>query len=638
MASAQIGALRVVLGADTAQFEKGMGSANRRLDSFGKTAARVAVGLAAVLTTALSGLSIGVRNTLGHMDAMAKAAQKIGIPVEELIRLEHAADLAGVSLETLNNGVGRLSRNMNDAADGLKAPQRAFDQLGINIRNSEGQLKSMSEILPEIADRFASMKDGTEKTAIAMVLLGRSGRELIPLLNAGGEGLNALKAEADALGLVFDTKTAQAAEQFNDTLNRLGKVSGGLVTQVTAKMLPALNALAGTLFENVKNSTLLRDTMSFLGKVLEGLVRVTAFLFDNISALGKVLLALVTAKIATAVAGIAVAFVKFAMSIRSAGLALAAFHAIKRASLTTFLFLAAGIALATGNLDKFTGAVGQVAEKVKTLLPEDLPAHLTETLGSLGLNIEALTADFSSMSLEVPVTADAFDQLDGSLNRTAGSTNALRDSMHEAASVIASTRTPLEQYRAQLEQIKRLQAEGAVDADTFARTQTMATAQVAGQYLQLASQVGQAFGTMFDDNKAVAIAQATINTLQGITQALAQYPPPFSFGMAAAVAATGFAQVAKIRSTSSKGGGGRSSISRGGGSGSGRTPSVDASRSVSSGRDSVMSSQPQAVAQSPAVHITLQGNSNTKYTRDEVIDLIRQIAEVQGDSSRVTVN
>jgi hypothetical protein len=55
---------------------------------------------------------------------------------------------------------------------------------------------------------------------------------------------------------------------------------------------------------------------------------------------------------------------------------------------------------------------------------------------------------------------------------------------------------------------------------------------------------------MFNIKKLAAIAEATVNTAAGVTQALRHYPPPLSFAMAAAVAAAGLAQVQAIRSTS----------------------------------------------------------------------------------------
>jgi len=88
--------------------------------------------------------------------------------------------------------------------------------------------------------------------------------------------------------------------------------------------------------------------------------------------------------------------------------------------------------------------------------------------------------------------------------------------------------------------------------------------------------------TMFANNKTAATASALINTYQGITKALASYPPPYSYAMAAMQAAMGFAQVRSIQSTSKNSSGGGASVAggassaagaAGGGGGLGNVPS-----------------------------------------------------------------
>jgi hypothetical protein len=73
-------------------------------------------------------------------------------------------------------------------------------------------------------------------------------------------------------------------------------------------------------------------------------------------------------------------------------------------------------------------------------------------------------------------------------------------------------------------------------------------------------QMGYIFGQLgtynkraFEAAKAFNIASAIMNTYLGATKALAMYPPPFNFIAAAAVVASGLAQVAAIRSQSFSG-------------------------------------------------------------------------------------
>lgn len=272
--NAVIGALRVVLGADTAALEKGFKDAQGSLSSFGASAGKALAVVGSAIAGATVGIGGAIKLAIDKADELGKMAQKIGVPVEELSALKHAADLSGVSLETLSKGVGRLARNTVEAAQGLQTPVRAFEALGINIRNSEGKLKSVSELLPELADRFSKMRDGPEKTALSMQLLGRAGADLIPLLNMGKDGLKETMEEAKALGLVIDTKTAKAAEAFNDNLTRMGAIFSGIVTRITAEMLPAFQKMSQDMIDASKNTDLIKKVADGLVVALKGAVSI----------------------------------------------------------------------------------------------------------------------------------------------------------------------------------------------------------------------------------------------------------------------------------------------------------------------------------------------------------------------------
>lgn len=264
--NAVIGALRVSLGLDSAQFSAGLKSSQASLAKFGKT---VAVGFAAVATAAVAAgaaMGVAVKGAIDSADALSKAAQKAGVTTEALSRLKYAADYSDVSLEQLTGGLGRLSKTMLDVAGGSQGPAAtAFKALGIAVTDASGKLRGSDVVFADIADRFSRMEDGSTKTALAISLFGKAGAELIPLLNSGKDGLAAMADESDRLGMTISTSTGKAAEQFNDTLTKIGKIMGGVVNKVTEAALPALQSLADTLA-----SPEFAKAASWLGKTLVG--------------------------------------------------------------------------------------------------------------------------------------------------------------------------------------------------------------------------------------------------------------------------------------------------------------------------------------------------------------------------------
>lgn len=243
-----VGALRVDLGLNSAQFRTGMKLAQGDISKFGKIAALSFAGLVTAAAGAAAAFGLAVRGAIDHADALNKAAIKVGTSVEALSRLEYAARLSDVSLDQLTGGLQKLSKSMADAATSkTSTAATAFKALGIAVTDASGQLRGSDEVFADVADRFSRMEDGATKTALAMQIFGRSGADLIPLLDTGTTGLKQMADEADRLGVTIDDETAIAAEGFNDTLTRIGAMLQGVANKVMEAALPALQGLANTL-------------------------------------------------------------------------------------------------------------------------------------------------------------------------------------------------------------------------------------------------------------------------------------------------------------------------------------------------------------------------------------------------------
>jgi hypothetical protein len=225
---------------------------------------------AIALATAAAGAAFGrlAKQSIDAQDRLSKLAQTTGVSTEALSQLEFAAKLSGTSLDGLQTGLLRLSRTASDAANGLSTATRAFDAIGVSAQNQDGTLRDTEQLLLDVAERFAGLEDGAAKAAVAQELFGRSGAQLIPFLNQGKDGIQALREEADKLGLTIGSDAAKAAERFNDNLLRVRSAFDGLIAQSTQAMLPMLEALSDRFVEGVKST----DGMS---KAVEQLV--TAF-------------------------------------------------------------------------------------------------------------------------------------------------------------------------------------------------------------------------------------------------------------------------------------------------------------------------------------------------------------------------
>jgi hypothetical protein len=244
---------------------------------------------ASALTGMLGSLFVGlsvvgfvgkIKQAVNALDEVSKSAQKAGTSTENLSALNFAGDQSGV--KDMTKSLVALVDSLDQAKSGTGPAAEAFATLRID----PAQFTDSSDALDAIAERFAVMPDGVDKTALAIDLFGKKiGPELIPLLNQGREGIQALKDEAAALGVVIGGDSARAAEQFNDSLDKLKTASNGLGISIANEMLPGLNQVTDAMVTAAKEAGLLESLWVGLGGL--GAALFTDELLTNTQKLAK---------------------------------------------------------------------------------------------------------------------------------------------------------------------------------------------------------------------------------------------------------------------------------------------------------------------------------------------------------------
>jgi hypothetical protein len=232
-----------------ASAKRGIGELAKGTDALG-----LSLGRLGSLAGAAGGLgslaALGGAATIGGMvalaksvaatgDELAKMSQRTGVSVETLGELQHVANLNDSSLEGLATGFRELSKRMADAAVGGKDSTAAFRAIGVEVKNADGTLRNVDDILLEVSDRFASYEDGAAKSALANKLFGKSGTDLIPLLNQGSRAIAAQREEARRYGLV-STELAKKSEEFNDNLTRIARAAEGASLKIGGPLVESL--------------------------------------------------------------------------------------------------------------------------------------------------------------------------------------------------------------------------------------------------------------------------------------------------------------------------------------------------------------------------------------------------------------
>jgi hypothetical protein len=273
------------------QSQQSLGSMGSSLSSMGR-AVKGFVGLQIfqeVLQTGQAVIAMAGR-AIDEMNELALSIQKVGVAAGDMQKLQFAAALTNVSTEALNKGLTRLAVQIADVSNKSSAGTKWMRELGITAQ---------TEAVPAIkilAAEFAKMPDGLAKAARASQLFGKGvSQEMIPFLNTGAEGLEAMFTEAEKLGLVLSNEALAGADMFNDEMDRLGAVLEANIKKFIGGMFPALITVAQLLTSAESSTVDYASAGAALGAVIVAVTADVVSFGKTLQVYGKAAIAFVSA-------------------------------------------------------------------------------------------------------------------------------------------------------------------------------------------------------------------------------------------------------------------------------------------------------------------------------------------------------
>jgi len=225
--------------------KKGFGSATKGLKAVAGAVLNAKTAIVGLVGAA--GFGALIVSSLRATDTLSKTAQKIGTTTEALGALRYAADLTGVSTQTMDMALQRFTRRTAEAAKGTGEAKGAIKELGLNAR--ELNRMPLDERMIVLADAFQDVKSESDRLRLAFKLFDSEGAALVNTLSQGSDGLKAMLGEAKALGLAMSTNAASGVEDANDAITKLLSLGRGVRDQFTAALAPAIESVVTSLTE-----------------------------------------------------------------------------------------------------------------------------------------------------------------------------------------------------------------------------------------------------------------------------------------------------------------------------------------------------------------------------------------------------
>lgn len=256
--STRIGGIHVDLGLGTAKFDKGVARARKEAAGLGASlksslagvgrnlftpmAAAAAAAVAPILSVAAA---LGTaKAAMSEFSKTGDVAARLGVDVERLQELRFAAEQGGMAVDNFDVAFRRFIRRSSEAAQGTGAAKDAFKELGISLKDSEGNLKASDKLLGEVADRMTKVKDPADRLRLAFKMFDTDGAAMVNVLANGSKGLDEFSQKARDLGVVVDRHVIARSQELSAEFETATRILDLQFKQALVNLAPIMVGIA----------------------------------------------------------------------------------------------------------------------------------------------------------------------------------------------------------------------------------------------------------------------------------------------------------------------------------------------------------------------------------------------------------
>ena len=190
-----------------------------------------------------------------------KLSKLLGTSLQEASAWAVSLHGLGISVESVQGITGALTNRIAQGGE-------AFRKAGIEIKDSEGRLKPMASLIPEIADKAKEFTTEGDKNAFLATVLGRRWMEFMPILRNTAERMEEAREEAKKFGLEVDASGVAKTREYQESMRKMELVTLSMKNALGKELMPVLTSVGQ--FLGGEGSKMVEG----FGYVLKGVIQV----------------------------------------------------------------------------------------------------------------------------------------------------------------------------------------------------------------------------------------------------------------------------------------------------------------------------------------------------------------------------
>lgn len=244
--NALIGALRISLGLDSAQFETGLKKSQVQMTNFARAMSHMGGALKAGLAGAAGALTVkAVADAVGGLverfGDLADAAESAGVSAEFLQGLGAVAQDAGVEMDQVVNLMQVFNKELGEAAVKGGPLADVLKQNNVALKDANGNIRDQADLFFEVVGLISRTRSESEAAYLAQLAFSRASKQALAVLRQGPDAIKAGMKAAEDTGRVLREELVDAADELGDRWNRMWDA---IAVSAAEKVIPVLDAIA----------------------------------------------------------------------------------------------------------------------------------------------------------------------------------------------------------------------------------------------------------------------------------------------------------------------------------------------------------------------------------------------------------
>lgn len=246
------------LGLDKTEYDHNISEAGSEAETFSTQAegafsavekALTAAGIATAVKKIADAFSSAIQYAGQLGDDIGKGARYLQISTRSYQQLDYALKFNNGSVSDLRKGISHLNDIIRDGDDATGEAADAFRSLGISMTNSEGQMKTVDELMTDTLIALAGIGDADQQAMLVKALFGPNSSSIINLLAAGTEGVKDMLGAAERDNMILSDEEIANAEKYQDSVTRLEESLQHLQSDFADNILPILTVAIDAITE-----------------------------------------------------------------------------------------------------------------------------------------------------------------------------------------------------------------------------------------------------------------------------------------------------------------------------------------------------------------------------------------------------